>query len=544
MRVQATLDNGPFIQASMLDRVGEYLLLTLVAFIPFELRFAVLGLSNLQWLFVLAAIVSVPGFIREWRVLVREPVVIAAVVVSLVYWISAALSEEFTINAVKSAIRVTVGVVLVCMALRSVVKKRVLLVWCASAVTAAVYGVLDHLGFAFPQLFRIYEFWLGSVQRLSGSFEYPNTAATFFAMSLPLVWMVPQRMFVALGGVTVLWTALILTYSRGAFLAAIGAYVALWVMTRKNRREWRSPLAFVTIAVFVFTTTSIFAPLVIQRLSTVSSENPIATGYETNFNILRQSPGVSDEMKVTLRNVGMSVWNATGRGRMVLSYKWFDIVERRLLEDDPIQTPLSADIRQNESVTLDASFRTPAIPGSYLLIWDMKSNQDWFSRMGVVPAFIEVEIEPGVQRSTSQGDLSRWYRPDPDTIPSLDASVSRLDLWIAAVRMALDNPILGVGPDNFRLMYGRYLGYSRWDSKVRSNNLYLELAATCGLLGLFAFGLVAGSIKWKWGPVSVALGVFLLHGLVDVFLMTTSIYFAFWILVGLSGRIEPLSEIK
>ena len=229
---------------------------------------------------------------------------------------------------------------------------------------------------------------------------------------------------------------------------------------------------------------------------------------------------------------------------MVLSYKWFDIVERRLLEDDPIQTPLSADIRQNESVTLDASFRTPAIPGSYLLIWDMKSNQDWFSRMGVVPAFIEVEIEPGVQRSTSQGDLSRWYRPDPDTIPSLDASVSRLDLWKAAVRMALDNPILGVGPDNFRLIYGRYLGYSRWDTKVRSNNLYLELAATCGLLGLFAFGLVAGSIKWKWGPVSVALGVFLLHGLVDVFLMTTSVYFAFWILVGLSGRIEPLSEIQ
>ena len=272
MRVQATLDNGPLIQASMLDRVGEYLLLTLVAFIPFELRFAVLGLSNLQWLFVLAAIVSVPGLIREWRVLVREPVVIAAVVVSLVYWTSAALSEEFTINAVKSAIRVTVGVVLVCMALRSVDKKRVLLVWCASAVTAAVYGVVDHLGFAFPQLFRIYEFWLGSVQRLSGSFEYPNTAATFFAMSLPLVWMVPQRMFVRLGGVTVLWTALILTYSRGAFLAAIGAYVALWIMTRKNRREWRSPLAFVTIAVFVFTTTSIFAPLVIQRLSTVSSE--------------------------------------------------------------------------------------------------------------------------------------------------------------------------------------------------------------------------------------------------------------------------------
>ena len=542
MNRQGTLENGPLSRADMLDRSREYLLLALVASMPFEFRFAVFGLSNLQWLFVVAAIVTAPQLIRKRRELVREPVVIAVVSLALVHWTSALLSEEFTINAVKAAVRVTAGVVLVCMALVSIDKKRVLLVWCVSAVAAAVYGVTDHFGFGVPHLFRMAEFWLGSIQRLSGSFEYPNTAATFFAMSLPLVWLVPQRMSVRLGGVAILWTALILTYSRGGFLAALAAYLALWVMSREIRRDWRSPLAFVTIAVFIFTATSLFEPVVVQRLSTVSSVKPIAATYATNFNMLRQRPGVSDAMEVTLQNVGLSVWNATGRGRMVLSYRWFDTIERRSLEDDPIETSLSSDIKQNESLTLDASFRTPARPGSYLLIWDMKSNQDWFSRMGVVPGIIEVEIAPDVQRSSSQGDLSRWYRPDRDSVPSLDATDSRLDLWKAAVRMALDNPILGVGPDNFRLMYGTYLGYSRWDSKVRSNSLYLELAATCGLLGLLAFGLVVGSIKWTWGPVSVALAVFLVHGLVDVFLLTTPIYFGFWILVGLSGTVKPLSK--
>ncbi len=185
MNRQGTLEQGAFSRADMLGRAGEYLLLALVASMPFEFRFAVFGLSNLQWLFVVAAIVSAPGLIRKRRELVREPVVIAVVSLALVHWTSAALSEEFTVNAVKAALRVTAGVVLVCIALGSFDKKRVLLVWCVSAVAAAVYGVTDHFGFGVPHLFRMVEFWLGSVQRLSGSFEYPNTAATFFAMSLP-----------------------------------------------------------------------------------------------------------------------------------------------------------------------------------------------------------------------------------------------------------------------------------------------------------------------------------------------------------------------
>ena len=242
-------------------------------------------------------------------------------------------------------------------------------------------------------------------------------------------------------------------------------------------------------------------------------------------------------MTVTVRNVGVSEWRASGRERIVLSYHWFDTIERRLLENDSMETVISEGVGNNETVTLDAPFRTPDRPGSYLLIWDMRSNQDWFSRMGVVPGIIEVEIDHDVQRTTAQRDVSRWYRPDPDTIPW---SVPRLDLWAVAGRMALDNPILGIGADNFRLLYGRYLGYSRWDLNIRSNSLYLELIATCGLAGLLAFGFVVRSIKWTWGPVSLALVVFLLHGLVDVFLMTTSIYFGLWILVGLSGSNERL----
>ncbi len=540
MTGEGTIKRAPSPSPGLADRVNQYVFLVLVACLPFDLRFTVLGLSNLQWLFVIAALASVPGFVRGWRRLVCEPVVRAAAILALVHWASAILAEEFTINAIKGAVRLSVGVVLVCMALERTDKRQVLLVWSGAAVAAATYGVIEHLGLGVSQLFRTVEFWLGNIQRLSGSFEYPNTAATFFAMSLPIVWMVPRPLSARLGGAAVLWSALMLTYSRGAFLAALGAYLGLWVVTRDVGRDWKTPVTFTAVAGVVLAATAFSAPLFVERLSTVSSESPIAAEYRTNFNTLQQRPGVLDEMTVTVRNVGMSEWRANGRERMVLSYHWFDTIERRLLENDPMETVISEGVGHNEIVTLDAPFRTPDKPGSYLLIWDMRSNRDWFSRMGVIPGIIEVEIDPDAQRTATQGDVSRWYRPDPDTIPSLDSSVPRMDLWRAAGRMALDNPILGVGADNFRLLYGRYLGYSRWDTNIRSNSLYLELIATCGLAGLLAFGFVVRSIKWTWGPVSLAFAVFLLHGLVDVFLMTTSIYFGLWILVGLSGSNERL----
>ena len=98
----------------------------------------------------------------------------------------------------------------------------------------------------------------------------------------------------------------------------------------------------------------------------------------------------------------------------------------------------------------------------------------------------------------------------------------------------------GVGPDNYRLEYGRYLGAERWDTNIYSNNLYLELLTGSGILGLAAFVLMLARVRWSVGPATLALAIFLIHGLVDVFLMTTPIYFAFWISLAMSARDERL----
>jgi O-antigen ligase len=112
---------------------------------------------------------------------------------------------------------------------------------------------------------------------------------------------------------------------------------------------------------------------------------------------------------------------------------------------------------------------------------------------------------------------------------------SRTELWKAALGLAREHPVFGAGLDNFRLLHGKQFGLNRWNTLIRSNSLYLELLAGSGLVGLAAFCGMMAAARWTASAASIALGVFLIHGLVDVFLMTTPVYFAFWILLGLTG---------
>ena len=64
-----------------------------------------------------------------------------------------------------------------------------------------------------------------------------------------------------------------------------------------------------------------------------------------------------------------------------------------------------------------------------------------------------------------------------------------------APRRGCSPPIrsLGVGPDNFRLLYGAYAGLPGADARTHSNNMYLEMLAGGGLRGGAAFGWLSGA---------------------------------------------------
>jgi O-antigen ligase len=134
---------------------------------------------------------------------------------------------------------------------------------------------------------------------------------------------------------------------------------------------------------------------------------------------------------------------------------------------------------------------------------------------------------------------------------------TRPQLWAAALRLGLQHPVWGVGPDNFRHLYPRGLRPVRadpatpFDQRLHANSLYFETLADLGLAGLGALGLLIAAVAGAarrcfraprtpgasddplFAACAVAVGGFFVHGLLDWFLEFTPTYGLYAILLGL-----------
>src|SRR5262249_42439614 len=152
--------------------------------IPFEFRATFLGLSNLQWTFILLILVSIPDLFANWKVRLSDRFVWATAIFVATQWLATLYAPAFQTNVLKAAVRFTAGFLLVFLTCRPIPTR----IWAVASAAAAFYALADYVGLGWPALFRTEEFYIGQVHRLSGSFEYPNTAVAYFAMSLPLAW--------------------------------------------------------------------------------------------------------------------------------------------------------------------------------------------------------------------------------------------------------------------------------------------------------------------------------------------------------------------
>jgi putative inorganic carbon (hco3(-)) transporter len=64
---------------------------------------------------------------------------------------------------------------------------------------------------------------------------------------------------------------------------------------------------------------------------------------------------------------------------------------------------------------------------------------------------------------------------------------TRLNLWKTAVRVSEGNPLLGVGEDNWDLVFDRYRVEGYYDTTVHPHNDYLTVLVSSGVPGLLAF---------------------------------------------------------
>jgi hypothetical protein len=220
-----------------------------------------------------------------------------------------------------------------------------------------------------------------------------------------------------------------------------------------------------------------------------------------------------------------------------------------------LRTRLPHDVAPGQSVRVAARVRAPARPGSYLLRWDLvHETVTWFSETGdagrVDP--VQVSARPAGAGPLAAGHESRHGAgvPPPPAVMPL-AQVPRAELWRAGLRAFRDHPLLGLGPDNFRRGYGRYLDAGRPalaqpDERLHSNSLYVETLANLGIMGALALGALVLALGRSARralalPASRALGAglaagllaYLVHGVLDYFLEFTPTYALGWLFAGM-----------
>jgi len=417
------------------------------------------------------------------------------------------------------------------------------------------------------------DFTVAGTLRVAGTFDYPNTAAmaweALLLVGLPLV-ILPLRASTRAALVAVLLviaSAMLLTFSRGAVLGAVSGLAVISVLAVRSRLRWPAFLAAGSAAVLVIATIGLqlAVALPVARLTADGENGFYGATYQVPAEISLPAR-TATEVPVTLTNTGTATWSTETGTPFALGYHWLDVETGAVTVLDGVRTHLPAAVRPGETRSLDARVEAPRSPGRYQLAWDVvREGVTWFSEKGVPGGASTVVVgaagTPGQASAGSAGQGTGTPAGGSVVIwPDLLPVPQRTELWSAALSMVAQQPLLGIGPGTYRLAYGQYLGWERWDERIHSNQLYLELAATTGIVGLAVFLALAGvsmrpaarSLLARWGgPTGTlqtgklqiwalqagligAMVAFMVHGIVDYFLGFGPTGLLFWALLGMT----------
>lgn len=396
---------------------------------------------------------------------------------------------------------------------------------------------------------------VGDLLRVSSILPYATIAALVLEMTFPLllVWaLTTERCWVRgvlLTAAAAQLLALTLTLTRAAVLGLLAGLATLAVGAwRQGRRD--TAIGTVTAGgVLLLWLVLLLAvePTAALRLRSENEQKWYQATYQAP---VRLSAGGGEVLNadVTLTNASVRTWEAIGPQRFALSYH-LHRDDGTLLAFDGPRTDLPGDVQAGAAIRLQGVVAAPKAPGEYLLVWDMvQEGTTWFSWKGAPTAITRLSVTaapPGTQASAPP--------PPPSAAPVRLPSPGRLALWRAALLMVRERPLLGVGPDSFRLLYGPYMGLTDWDRGIHSNDLYIEWLAGTGLAGLAAFlwfnaclvlTCYRGQKAWQhrdprvalWHlAVLAALVTWFMHGIFDSFYEFTPTYVLFWIVAGLGA---------
>jgi hypothetical protein len=529
-----------------------------------------------------------PGW---WRRVPEAEAYLAVAAFAVVVLLSAVLAPLARGDATKFALRSLGGMALFLAAADLVRGPRAALVPALAVAVGAVAGAATLLaeshvpgGREAFRPFHVSTFQAFGLFRASGSFQYPNIAAMYLEAVLPLVvtagvaaaWQAPpaapgpapararwRRLGSAVAALLLAY-AISLTASRAGLVAASLVLVALALRASPGDR-WRAPaLALVAALVALTVTTGASGTPLGARLKFwqdapwYRSQVTMKTPDGSFPGMLRAGSDV--RVPVEVENRGAITWPSGGPWPVHLTYHWEERPSGRIVVFEGLRSRFARDVTPGEAARVEARVRAPARPGRYLLRWDLVHEKvTWFGDRGDERRADPVEVvaaapgarlagEAGAGGDDEGGGGSRTP-PPPEVMPL--AQIPRGKLWRAGLRAFRDHPLLGLGPDNFRRGYVRYLdpgepGLAQPDERLHSNSLYVETLANLGILGVLAFGalvlaLARAARRALGDPASrplaaglaAGLGAYLVHGVLDYFFEFTPTYALAWLLAGM-----------
>jgi hypothetical protein len=350
----------------------------------------------------------------------------------------------------------------------------------------------------------------------------------------------PYYYFIAL---VIIAAGITATFTRAGLLAMAAAITIVAVLRLSRVPPKRAGLATLTAlsaTIFAIVLVSHSPELLATRLTTEGSQAWYGARYEVPGRLELNTGGVH-RVLIVVTNTGRLAWDSSSDPPFAMAYHWLRAESDEVVQFDGARTPFPSVVLPGRSVSFQADVIAPGRPGAYTLVWDVvHETRAWLSTEGVPPGRSQAIVSgaPVAEVTTTMHRL-----PAASVIPT------RLQLWDGALRIAADRPWLGVGPDNYRHVYGTYLGIAHWDHRVHANNSYLDILAGAGVVGLLSMlwlAAAAGITLWRRvrqapasahvAAVSALAGWVVIagHGLVDSFLSFTTTYVTFAVAAALA----------
>ncbi len=491
----------------------------------------------------------------------RTPLTWPGLALAVVMLVAALAAPAFTGNAMRFTARFVVAGLLFLLTVNAITTERaarlVVRVWLAVATFVGAVAILEvaQIGSVMEalKLFRPGFHVVGGQLRATSTLLYPTLTSMYLEMGFALgLWLLAdavERRRVGPSAVTfaallVIGAGIVATFTRAGLMSlAVSVLLVGGLRLGRRRRLDRVQVVLMVLAgslvCVVLASRSLDRMLI--RLSTEGSQAWYGATYKAPPE-LRLVPGGRYGVPVTLVNTGRLEWNSDEYPPFALSYHWVVAGSSTVVQFNGVRTWFPEPVSPGARVSLNARIVAPANPGWYELVWDLvQEHRTWLSTENVPPGRTRVHVD---------GPPTRLTADAMPRLPNAPVRPDRMTLWQAALRISADRPLIGIGPDNFRLAYGPYVGLARWDTRVHANNLYLETLAGTGVVGLAALVwliVAAGRsifVRWRAAPPSLTTplaaifavwALVVSHGLVDTFLAFTSTYVTFAIAAGLGN---------